>query len=224
MASIFSGFGSPRNTKAARLISSTAAPPACPTADRLDDYKIDYGEFSEKISDEHFPRDHYWLMMGPTGPRHFRLAIEHPPTCAASCYFLDLDPRWVKSCSPTSNSTRRAPMEHVVDQAVTILKHRRVASVHNTEAARGALEKINLWKLESARFCGGTTMAPQYVHFLVEEVLENRIGFYPPTAIPSWVSPPASLAPEDSFSVTTTRRSHVPCCGLSIRTNPPSGG
>src|SRR6476659_7339833 len=27
-----------------------------------DDYKIDYSEFSEKISDKHFPRNHYWLM------------------------------------------------------------------------------------------------------------------------------------------------------------------
>ena len=62
-----------------------------------DDYKIDYGEFSEKISDEHFPRDHYWLMMGPTGPRRIRLAIEHLANMrGGSCYFLDLDPRWVK--------------------------------------------------------------------------------------------------------------------------------
>ena len=32
------------------------------------DYKVDYEEFSEKISDEHFPRGGTWLMMGPTGP------------------------------------------------------------------------------------------------------------------------------------------------------------
>src|SRR5881394_3184410 len=42
-----------------------------------EDYKVDYTEFSDKISDAHFPRNHYWLMMGPTGPRRFRLAIEH---------------------------------------------------------------------------------------------------------------------------------------------------
>ena len=40
------------------------------------DYKTDYSEFSDKISDEHFPRGGAWLMMGPTGPRRLRLAIE----------------------------------------------------------------------------------------------------------------------------------------------------
>src|ERR1043166_4027443 len=41
------------------------------------DYKVDYEEFSAKISDEHFPRGGAWLMVGPTGPRRLRLAIEH---------------------------------------------------------------------------------------------------------------------------------------------------
>src|SRR4029078_2178408 len=41
-------------------------------------------------------------------------------------------------------------------------------------------EKINLWEAGiRGVFCGGTTMAPQYVRYIVEEVLENRIGFYP---------------------------------------------
>src|SRR5215471_13753520 len=42
-----------------------------------DDYKVDYEEFSGKISAEHFPRGGAWLMVGPTGPRRLRLAIEH---------------------------------------------------------------------------------------------------------------------------------------------------
>ena len=36
------------------------------------DYKVDYSEFSEKLPDAHFPRNHYWLMMGPTGPSSAR--------------------------------------------------------------------------------------------------------------------------------------------------------
>ena len=68
-----------------------------------DDYKVDYSEFSEKISNDHFPRNHYWLMMGPTGPRRLRLAIEHLANVRGSaCYFIDLDPRlgqWSLSCS-----------------------------------------------------------------------------------------------------------------------------
>ena len=46
-------------------------------------------------------------------------------------------------------------------------------------------------------------MAPQYVRFLIEEVLENRIGFYPTygnTLMGLAASVP--LRPEDNFSVT----------------------
>ena len=46
-------------------------------------------------------------------------------------------------------------------------------------------------------------MAPQYVRFIVEEVLENRIGFYPTygnTLMGLAASVP--LRPEDNFSIT----------------------
>ncbi len=74
-----------------------------------EDYKVDYSEFSEKLSDEQFPRNHYWLMMGPTGPRRLRLAVEHLANVrGCACYFIDLDPRWVKKLtSATSNLIRR---------------------------------------------------------------------------------------------------------------------
>src|SRR5204862_1338942 len=52
-------------------------------------------------------------------------------------------------------------------------------------------------------FCGGTTMLPQYVRFIDEEVLENRIGFYPTygnTLMGLAASVP--LKPEDNYSIT----------------------
>ena len=52
-----------------------------------DDFRIDYSEFSNTLNDEHFPKDHYWLMIGPTGPRRLRLAIEHLANVrGCSCY------------------------------------------------------------------------------------------------------------------------------------------
>ena len=172
-----------------------------------DDYKVDYSEFSEKISDEHFPRNHYWLMMGPTGPRRLRLAIEHLANVrGSSCYFIDLDPRWVKKLIANKQFDQaRAYMDHVVDQAVTILKHRKVSGLFTTPKLLEALaEKINLCDAGiRGVFCGGTTMAPQYVRFIVEEVLENRIGFYPTygnTLMGLAASVP--LRPEDNFSIT----------------------
>ena len=64
-----------------------------------DDYKVDYSEFSNKVSDEHFPRNHYWLMVGPTGPRRLRLAIEHWPTSAVRRATLST---WIRAGSRSS--------------------------------------------------------------------------------------------------------------------------
>ena len=172
-----------------------------------DDYKTDYEEFSGKISDEHFPRGAAWLMVGPTGPRRLRLAIEHLANFrGSSCYFVDLDPRWVKKVLAEKKFDQgKAYMEHVVDQGVTILKHRKVAGLFTTPKLLEAMsEKINLYEAGiRGVFCGGTTMAPQYVRFIVEEVLEGRIGFYPTygnTLMGLAASVP--LRPEDNFSVT----------------------
>ena len=172
-----------------------------------EDYKVDYSEFSEKLSDTHFPRNHYWLMVGPTGPRRLRLAIEHLANIrGCSCYFVDLDPRWVKKViSAKQFEQARAYMDHVVEQAVTILKHRKVSGLFTTPKLLEALgEKNNLWDAGiRGVFCGGTTMAPQYVRFLIEEVLENRIGFYPTygnTLMGLAASVP--LRPEDNYSIT----------------------
>jgi phenylacetate-coenzyme A ligase PaaK-like adenylate-forming protein len=172
-----------------------------------EDYKVDYSEFSEKLSDAHFPRGQHWLMVGPTGPRRLRLAVEHLANVrGSSCYFVDLDPRWVKKVIGQKHFDQaRAYMDHVVDQAVMILKHRKISGMFTTPKLLEALgEKINLYEAGiRGVFCGGTTMAPQYVRFIVEEVLENRIGFYPTygnTLMGLAASVP--LRPEDNFSIT----------------------
>jgi phenylacetate-coenzyme A ligase PaaK-like adenylate-forming protein len=172
-----------------------------------DDYKTDYEEFSAKVSDEHFPRGGAWLMVGPTGPRRLRLAIEHLANFRGSpCYFVDLDPRWVKKVLAQKQfEIAKAYMDHVVDQAVTILQHRTVTALFTTPKLLEALgEKVNLWAAGvRGVFCGGTSMAPQQVRFLVEEVLEQRIGFYPTygnTLMGLAASRP--LRAEDKFSIT----------------------
>ncbi|HEX8296251.1 MAG TPA: hypothetical protein VF593_08115 [Chthoniobacteraceae bacterium] len=171
------------------------------------DYKTDYSEFSHKISDEHFPRGGAWLMMGPTGPRRLRLSIEHLANVrGSSCYFIDLDPRWVKKLISAKHFDQaRAYMDHVVDQAALILKNRKVSGLFTTPKLLEALaEKVDLWDAGiRGVFCGGTTMAPQYVRFIVEEVLEGRIGFYPTygnTLMGLAASVP--LTAEDQFSIT----------------------
>jgi phenylacetate-coenzyme A ligase PaaK-like adenylate-forming protein len=148
-----------------------------------DDYKRDYEEFSERLEDAAFPRGGYWLMVGPTGPRRLRLAIEHLANHrGSSCYFVDLDPRWVKKLiAGGEHEQAKAYMRHVVDQALTILKHRRVDALFTTPRLLEALgDEISLADSGvKGVFCGGTEMSPQTVRFLCEEVLENQVAFVP---------------------------------------------
>jgi len=148
-----------------------------------DDYKHDYEAFSDTLSDAEFPRGQNWLMMGPTGPRRLRLAIEHLANHrGGSCYFIDLDPRWVKKLIANKEFEQaRNYMKHVVDQTAVILKHRKVSALFSTPKLLEALgEQISIPDSGiKGVFCGGTEMNPQSVRFLMEEILENRVRFKP---------------------------------------------
>jgi hypothetical protein len=95
-------------------------------------------------------------------------------------------------------------MEHVVDQAVTILKHRKVTGLFTTPKLLEAMgEKVNLYEAGiRGVFCGGTTMTPQYVRFIVEEILEGKIGFYPTYGTFDGTGRGVPLLPGDNFSIT----------------------
>jgi phenylacetate-coenzyme A ligase PaaK-like adenylate-forming protein len=172
-----------------------------------DDYKVDYESFGDTLSDDEFPRGRNWLMMGPTGPRRLRLSIEYLANYrGGSCYFVDLDPRWVKRLIVNGDLDQaKAYMEHVIDQAVMILEHRDVAAVFTTPRLLESLgEKISIPDAGiKGVFCGGTEMSPQNVRFLVEEVLEGRVAFKPVygnTLMGLAHSKP--LVAQDNFSVT----------------------
>jgi phenylacetate-coenzyme A ligase PaaK-like adenylate-forming protein len=95
---------------------------------------------------------------------------------------VDLDPRWVKKVLGNKQfDVAKQYMEHVVDQAVIILKHRKVTNLFTTPKLLEALaEKIAVADAGiKGVFIGGTSMTPQYARFLAEEVLEDRVGFVP---------------------------------------------
>ena len=100
-----------------------------------------------------------------------------------SCYFVHLDPRWVKRLIATQQFDQaRAYMDHVVEQALTILKHRKVSALFTTPKLLEALAEQRDSSPVGIKgvFCGGTTMDRQYARFLEEEVCENgKIGFVP---------------------------------------------
>lgn len=148
-----------------------------------EDYKIDYEQFSASLSDASFPPGGHWLMVGPTGPRRLRLAIEHLANFrGSSCYFVDLDPRWVKKLIKTKQFDQaKAYMTHVVDQAESILKHRKVTALFTTPKLLEELgDRMSLVEAGiKGVFCGGTTMTPQSTRFICEEILEDEIEFVP---------------------------------------------
>ena len=63
-------------------------------------------------------------MLGPSGPRRLRLAVEHLAQYRGGiCFCIDLDPRWViKLIKKGWMEHLEAYKEHCIDQAMTILR------------------------------------------------------------------------------------------------------
>lgn len=143
-----------------------------------EDFRIDYEMFSETLSDSYFPRGADWLMVGPTGPRRLRLAVEHLAQHRGGiCFCVDLDPRWVVKLTRTQRMREMHEYkDHVIDQALTILRaHDNIRCLFATPKLLEALcERVSLRKLGiSGVFCGGTQMTRQFHKFAREELLEN---------------------------------------------------
>jgi hypothetical protein len=144
----------------------------------IDDFRIDYEMFSDRLSDEHFPRGRDWLMVGPSGPRRLRLAVEHLAQHRGGiCFMVDLDPRWViKLLKMQQVEMAELYKRHVIDQALTLLRaHDTIECLFTTPKLLEALcERVSLKRLGiRGIFCGGTEMTPQFHRFAVEELLDG---------------------------------------------------
>src|SRR5262245_3643277 len=145
----------------------------------IDDFRIDYELYSKTLPDDKFPRGADWLMVGPSGPRRLRLAIEHLAQYRGGgiCFMLDLDPRWViKLIKMGEMEMMELYKRHVIDQALTLLKaHDSIKCLFTTPKLLEALcERVSLKKAGiTGVFCGGTEMTPQFHRFAVEELMEG---------------------------------------------------
>jgi phenylacetate-coenzyme A ligase PaaK-like adenylate-forming protein len=148
-----------------------------------EDFRTDYSEFSDHYPADFFPQGANWLMVGPTGPRRLRMAIEHLANRrGGACFFIDLDPRWVKRLIGMGEmKMAKLYQEHVIDQAATIIRHRDIGCIFTTPKLLESLaERMSLVDAGiKGVFAGGTTMTPQYVKFIEEEVLEGKINYAP---------------------------------------------
>jgi phenylacetate-coenzyme A ligase PaaK-like adenylate-forming protein len=149
----------------------------------MEDFRIDYELFSQSLPDEHFPKGSNWLMLGPSGPRRLRLAIEHLAQHRGGiCFCIDLDPRWVvKLIKHGWMEQLEAYKQHCIEQAITILTAGHdVRCMFTTpkllEALALELEKRGTSIRKSGItgiFSGGTEFTPQWTRFATEEFLDG---------------------------------------------------
>jgi hypothetical protein len=172
----------------------------------IDDFRIDYEAFSDTLPDEAFPKGSDWLMLGPSGPRRLRLAVEHLAQHRGGiCFMVDLDPRWViKLIKLNESELAEKYKQHVIEQGLTLLKaHDNIGCLFTTPKLLEALcEKVSLKRVGiTGVFCAGTEMTPPFYRFAVEELLD---GVY---FVPTYGNTLMGLAvhkprmPEDNYAL-----------------------
>jgi hypothetical protein len=155
----------------------------------IDDFRIDYEMFSDSLPEKYFPKNSNWLMLGPSGPRRLRLAVEHMCQYRGGiCFCIDLDPRWVvKLIKKGWMEHLKAYQEHAIEQVMTILSaNHEIKCMFSTPKLLDAL----CARLQSEGksfadtgitgiFCGGTEMTSQWIRFTIEENLGPSIYIAP---------------------------------------------
>jgi hypothetical protein len=119
-------------------------------------------------------------MLGPSGPRRLRLAVEHLAQFRGGiCFCIDLDPRWViKLIKKGWMEHLEAYKLHCIDQAITIL-----TAGHDIKCAFATPKLLEALCIElenrgmhikdtgiTGIFSGGTEFTPQWTRFCVEEL------------------------------------------------------
>jgi hypothetical protein len=156
---------------------------------QIEDFRTDYEMFSQTLPEEYFPRGANWLMLGPSGPRRLRVAVEH--LCqhrGGICFCVDLDPRWVIKLLKAGKMDELARYKaHVIEQAVTILHAgHEIRCMFTTPKLLEALAEELADRGTSIRelgitgiFAGGTEFTPQFTRFAVEELLGPGVYMTP---------------------------------------------
>jgi phenylacetate-coenzyme A ligase PaaK-like adenylate-forming protein len=148
----------------------------------IEDFQIDYERYSGELPDAGFPPGSDWLMLGPTGPRRLRLAVEHLAQHRGGiCFHVDLDPRWVNKLVKDGRFRELEEYKaHVIEQGLTVLRAHEIRCLFTTPKLLSALcEKISLSKAGiRGIFCGGTEMNAQFNRFAREELVPG-IEFVP---------------------------------------------
>ena len=145
----------------------------------IEDHWTDYEKFSDTLPDQYFPKGGNWLMLGPSGPRRLRLAVEHLAQYRGGiCFCIDLDPRWVvKLIKKGWMEHLEEYKKHCIDQVLTILSagHDIKCMFATPKLLEGLCNRLEAEGKTfqdtgiTGIFSGGTEFTPQWTRFCIEE-------------------------------------------------------
>lgn len=163
--------------------------------------------FQSMLLDEvGFPRgDGNWLHVGPTGPHVMARNVSNLAWLRGfMCYYIDLDPRWVRRCvSQGRQDLFKAYLDHIVDQVRDVLSTQDIRAMSCTppilERLAGTADVYALMR-EKIRgiIWGGTSASPETLRLFREEVFPEAtiMGAYGNTMM--GVAPQRPPRPDDA--------------------------
>jgi hypothetical protein len=128
-----------------------------------------------------------WLHLGPAGPHLVSNGIwSFAHMRKAACFFVDLDPRWVKRCVREGRvDDAQRYVAHVIEQAEWVLSTQRIVVMFTTppllEAITARSKLLDLVQTKvRVIIWGGTSMSAEALRTLESEVLPDvtLIGLY----------------------------------------------
>jgi hypothetical protein len=142
---------------------------ACPTAYRDDEFHAAFvTPFLRAAAATGFPRELPWLWVGPSGPHVIGKAARELARHMGSMepFSVDFDPRWAKRLAEGSLGRRRY-LEHVVSQALDVLRREDIGVIFTTPPTLAALaDEMRDHEREAIRgiHYGGMSLTPAEVN------------------------------------------------------------
>lgn len=165
---------------------------------------------SRMLDEQGFPAGQgHWLHIGPTGPHVMAKNISTLSELRGQlCYFVDLDPRWVRRCIAEGRpEDSRRYIDHILDQVKDVMATQDIRAISTTPrileriAAREDVYKPMRDKLRGIIW-GGTSVDAETLHLFEHELFPGAViaGAYGNTMM--GVAPQRTRRPGDPAACT----------------------
>lgn len=161
--------------------TSGATGPPKRTAYLSDEFRMAFVEpFLAGAAAVKFPKDRHWLYIGPSGPHIIGKAARECAIALGSMdpFTVDFDPRWSQKL-PSGSMARNRYLEHVLQQAESVLKSQDIGVLFSTPPVLAALgERLDLTQRESIAgiHLGGVAAEEGFWDALTNEWFPNAVA------------------------------------------------